>query len=997
MAYDSTPMSPSLRLLTQLLFLLSGTTALVYQVTWVRDLSLIFGASHQATSIVLASFMAGLALGGAAAGRRAGSVSRPLAVYGLLEIGIALFAAALPLLLGVVDAAYVAAARRAGGVTPGITLARIALSFGLLALPTSLMGATLPILVQFSVQRRAELGTRLAWLYGINTLGAAAGAVAAGFLLIPGLGVWRTQLVAVGANLAIGAAALWADARLHRSSAGAAPSRAPLAPEPAPEVASPLALRLAFLGTAVAGACALALEVLWTRAISLAVGSTIYSFTVMLAAFLAGIWLGSWLCAAAPLRRIGEASQMGLCLVAIGVTSWLVSALIPHLPQLMVELNFSLYGDLQRVRPGTALLIAWSVMLVPCVFMGAAFPLAVRARARLRAGTGEPVGDTVGLNTLGSIAGSLAAGFVLIPGPGLQRGMLLAGALDVAWGAIVLGAALSARPRPLPALVRAAAGTLAAAALAFPFLAPRWDVGVLGAFTNNQIRRYVQGGGRVDVGAALGGHRLLYFGEGSTSTVAVVERRGHRSILVNGRAEASDFLPDLEVEYLLGHLPLLLHAAPRNALVVGLGAGVTLGAVTAHEELEAITLVEIERAVLEGARRFSDVNDAALDDPRLAIVIQDGRNFLATTPRRFDVITADPIQPGTAGSAYLYTSEYYELAAGRLAEGGVMCQWWPASDLSNENFRSVVASFAAVFPHTQMWQSTYDVILIGSARPVRVDPADLAGRIAQPRVARQLARIGLEAPLPFLAGFALEDAGVRRFAAGAPRNTDDNVYLEFSSPLAFGSTEGPNNVISIDAHRENPATLLAGPAPLFASLEAARARLAEYQAAKRAVTKIHFSARTHRFARVNESLAGANARLRGILRELPDYGPARVQLADNLAQIAVRKLEQDRPEEAVAAARESLELAGDAKAHHVLATALARLGREPEAIPHFEASRELRPWYWLGYAELAGAYQRSGRTSDAIRTLREGLAVEPDNPVMTAQLRTLLGNLAERS
>jgi spermidine synthase len=990
-------MSPPPWLLIQLLFLLSGATALVYQVTWVRDLSLVFGASHQATSIVLASFMAGLALGGAAAGRRAGSLARPLGVYGRLEIGIALFAVALPLLLGALDAAYAAAARRAGAVTPGITLARIALSFAVLALPTSLMGATLPVLVQFAVQRRAELGARLAWLYGVNTLGAAAGAVAAGFLLIPELGVWRTQLAAAGVNLAIGAAALWTDARLRRLPAVAAPPSAPAAEEPAPEAAGRLALRLAFLGTAVAGACALALEVLWTRAISLAIGSTIYSFTVMLAAFLVGICLGSWLYAAARPRRPGDAAWMGLCLVAIGAASWLVSALIPRLPQLMVELNFSLYGDLQRVRPGTALLVAFSVMLLPCVLMGFAFPLAGRVRAQLRSGTGEPVGDTVGLNTLGSIAGSLAAGFVLIPGPGLQRGMLLAGALDVAWGAIVLGAWLSARPGSRPAPARAAAGAAAAAALAFPFLAPRWDVSVLGAFTNNQIRRYVQGGGRVDVDAALGGHRLLYFGEGSTSTVAVVERRGHRSILVNGRAEASDFLPDLEVEYLLGHVPLLLHPAPRSALVVGLGAGVTLGAVTAHEELESITLVEIERAVLEGTRRFSDVNDAALDDPRLEVVIQDGRNFLATTPRRFDVITADPIQPGTAGSAYLYTREYYELAAGRLAEGGVMCQWWPASDLSNEDFRSVVASFAAAFPHLQMWQSTYDVILIGSAAPIRVDLAELSRRIAEPRVARQLARIGLEAPLPFLAGFALDDAGVRRFATGARENTDDNVYLEFSSPLAFGSTEGPDNVLSIDEHRENPAALLSDPAPLFASREAAEAALAPYQAAKQATTRIHFGARTNRFARVNESLAGANARLRAILRELPDYGPARVQLADNLAQIAVRKLEQDRPKEAEAAARESVGLASDGKAHHVLATALARLGREPEAIPHFEAARELRPWYWLGYAELAGAYQRSGRTSDAIRTLREGLAVEPDNPVMTAQLRTLLGEVGGRS
>lgn len=984
-------MLPWLAILIHALFLLSGATALVYQVAWVRDLSLVFGASHEATSIVLAAFMGGLALGGLAAGRRVGSLARPLRAYGLLEGGVALCALALPFLLRGIDAAYVAAARGAGEVTVGLQLLRVAFAFGALVLPTCLMGATLPVLVQFSVRGAGELAPRLAWLYGVNTLGAAAGALAAGFLLIPSLGLWHTELLAVAVNLAIAAAAIGADARLRR---GAPSGRAAAAarPEPAraPTAGDALALRLAFAGTAVAGACALALEVLWTRAISLAVGSTVYSFTVMLAAFLTGIWLGSWLCAARPLRRADEGVLMGAVLVALGASAALVSYLIPHLPQLMVRLNFALYGDLQRVRPGTTLLVAFAVMLVPCIFMGIAFPVAGRARARLRAGTGGPVGDTLGLNTLGSIAGSLAAGFVLIPGLGFQRGMLAAAALDAAWGALVLAAALPGRVRAPRGLVRAAALAAAAAALAMPFLAPRWDTNVLAAFTNNQIRRYVQGGGRVDVGGALSGHRLLYYAEGSTSTISVVERRGHRSILVNGRAEASDFLADLQVEYLLGHVPVLLHRAPRSVLVVGLGAGVTLGAVATHDELERITLVEIEAKVLGGTRRFSDVNDAALDDPRLEVVIQDGRNFLKTTPRTFDVITADPIQPGTAGSAYLYTREYYALAAARLAEGGVMCQWWPASDLSNENFRSVVASFAANFTHTQLWQTTYDVILIGSREPIRVDAGDFARRIAQPRVARQLARIGLDAPLPFLAEYALDDAGVRRFAQGAPENTDDNLYLEFASPLAFGSTEGPGNVLSIDAHRTSPAALLASTAPLFASREEAIARLAAYQAAKLATTRIYFGARSNQFARAAESLPDANKRLRGILRELPDYGPARVQLASNLAQIAVRKLEQERFDEAARAASESLALLPDAQAYHVLATALARQGRPAEAIPHFEAALALRPWYWLAYAELAGAYQRAGRTPDAVRTLREGLAVEPENPVLAAQLERLL-------
>jgi spermidine synthase len=981
-------------LLIHALFLLSGGTALVYQVTWVRNLSLIFGASHQATSIVLASFMAGLALGGAAAGRRAGSVARPLRAYGILEIGIALFALVLPALLEAVDAAYVGAARSAGQVTPAVVLMRIALSFTVLALPTFLMGATLPLLIQFSVHRQAELGSQLAWLYGVNTLGAAAGAIAAGFLLIPELGVWRTQLVAVALNLAIGATALAVDARLRsapRAERAGTASPAALA-EVAP--ADPLAFRLAFLGTAVAGACALALEVLWTRGIAIAVGGTVYSFTVMLAAFLLGIWLGSWLHAVLPLRRVGEATQMGAVLIAIGVTSWLASMLIPHLPQLMVELNFELFGDLQRVRPGTVLLVAFSVMLLPCIFMGIAFPLAGRVRARLRSGTGGPVGDTLGLNTLGSIAGSLLAGFVLIPRLGLQDGMLFAGALDVAWGILVLGAVLASRAVRARPLALAAAGVAAAGVFAVPLLVPPWGFDVLGAFASSQIRRYVQAGGKVDVAAALRDYRVLYFAEGSTSTISVAEWHGHRTILVNGRTEASDFLPDLQVEYLLGHVPMLLHPDPRSALVIGLGAGVTLGSVTAHEETESITLVEIEPVVLDGTRKFSDINGAALDDPRLEIVFQDGRNFLKTTPRRFDVITSDPIYPWNAGSGYLYTTEYYHLAAERLNDGGIMCQWWPASDLSNDDFRALVRTFATAFPHTTLWQTTYDVILIGSNRPIQVDLGNLARRLAQPRVAGQLARVGLDSPLPFLAEFALDDEGMRSYAEGAPLNTDDNLYLEFWSPLAIGSRGAPFNVLSIDEHRVNPAAIVSGPEPFYASSEEAAAALAKYQEAKQSTTHIYYRARTERFAR--ESLGDSNRRLRRILRELPDYSPARAQLANGLTQIAVRKLQQKRYADAAESARDALELADDARARLLLGTALVHLEREAEAIPHLEAALEMLPWYWLCYSELANAYERAGRTPDALRTLRAGLAVAPDDPGLAQQLQALSARRASR-
>ena len=366
------------RVLIHGLFLFSGATALVYQVTWLRNLTLIFGASFQATSILLASFMAGLCLGGFLFGRISERVARPLRIYGLLEIGIAGFALALPSLLSLADDLYVSAALAADGVTPGLNVVRAALAFGILLLPTLLMGATLPVLTSRLVDRHGDFGARLSWLYGINTLGAVVGAVATGFVLIPALGVWHSQLLAVGINVGIGVLAIAVDRRLSRGVAAtelapeptAEPPRAAAALDAHTPVLDPavrLGAYLAFLGTAVGGMCALALEVLWTRAVSISVGTTTYSFTVMLTAFLVGIWLGSWLHAVFPLRRIPAHLQLGVTMVIIGLASFAASYGIPRLPELVVQLNFELYSHARSIRPATTLLGGFAIMLVPCV------------------------------------------------------------------------------------------------------------------------------------------------------------------------------------------------------------------------------------------------------------------------------------------------------------------------------------------------------------------------------------------------------------------------------------------------------------------------------------------------------------------------------------------------------------------------------------------------------------------------------------------------------
>ena len=638
-------------------------------------------------------------------------------------------------------------------MTPALNLLRTLLAFGALVVPTFFMGATLPALTQLMVSSHDELSDRMAWLYGLNTMGAVGGTLLSAFVSIPALGVSRTQFLAVAVNVGVAMLAFAIDRVLPVRSGLETEETA--APSPgSPGATAPLApawiwpTRLAFWGTAVSGMCALALEVLWTRGIATAVGSTIYSFAVMLAAFLVGIWLGSWLHAVFPLRRVPESVQLGVALVLVGLLSFGASHAIPALPEFMVRLNVFLYDDLNRVRGGTTLLLSFAVMLVPTLFMGdGLLPLASEARARLRVGFGRSVGDTLGLNTLGSITGSLAAGFVLIPLLGLQRSMALAAAVSLAYGVVVLGAAAAAWQPGHRAWLAVATLVAVCSAFALPVTARPWDLSVLGAFQSHRLRSYVGDGDRVDVGRQLVGLRLLYYREGRGSTVSVLERRGNRTLVVSGKPVATDILPDMQHELLLGHLPILLHPAPRSALVVGLGAGITLGAVATHEEIETLKLVEIERAVVEAAALFSHANGNVLEDPRLEIAIQDGRNFLKTSPDSFDVITADPIHPWAAGASYLYTAEYFQMARTHLREGGVMCQWLPTYGLSHEDFRSVVASFAAAFPHMNLWQTSHDVLLIGSHAPLQVDLGLLTRRLAQPgRRAPALPRRPRDAP-----------------------------------------------------------------------------------------------------------------------------------------------------------------------------------------------------------------------------------------------------------
>jgi len=867
--------------LLYLLFFLSGAAALIYEVAWARSLALVFGGSHLAVTVVLAVFMGGLALGSWLIGRRVDRAADPLRLYACLELGIAVFAGVFLLLMRLYPSIYVPLARGHDDHRVYLAVLRAGLATIAMIVPTTMMGGTLPVLTRLIATRTERLGRRISFLYGFNTLGAVAGTLLAGLVLLRTLGVERTQLVAIAINVAVGLAALVLAPR----SRGLFASASPAEPVPAPPPPRSAWLEPVLWGIGISGFCALGYEVLWTRVLTMVVGTSVYSFAVMLAAFLTGIAVGSWLFgwllrrrAASEAQAAGSLAVFGAVQVVIGAVALLTSWSLRDLPAQAIRFqNLLLRTEVSEfeVRQGANFLLAFSLMFVPAIFMGVAFPLAARIQARRRGAVGTAVGEVAAFNTVGAILGAGSSGFVLVYLFGVERALQLLSLLNIGTG---LWVAAGARRGRAPRWAAAGATIVCAGLLiSTPELARMWDRKYFAVYRNNQRSAFST---PRKIREALKHTDVLYYHEGINETISVIRPKGgEQGLLVNGRVEASSTRWDMQCQRTLGHLPMLLCERPRNVFVLGLGTGMTLGATARHPEVESLTLAEIELGVIPAARQFGLYNGNVLDRPGLRIVHNDGRNFLLTTDQRFDVVTADPIHPWSGGAAYLYTTEYYRSVARRLAPGGVACQWLPIYELTVRDLQTVVRTWMENFRYGMLWLTYYDAELVGSNDPLLIDPERLDQRIAFPEIARDLAEVEMGSGRDFLGYFVMGSEGLRAFARGGVINTDDNLWLEFSAPESVGKTWlMGGNVLALGEHRESIVPYLV-PGVAAEVVE----ELQRDHAAGRIYDQAH--ALFLRGERRGEELA---ALLEELERLHPDYAPARF-LRDELAEDEARR------------------------------------------------------------------------------------------------------------
>jgi len=741
------------------LFFASGACALVYEVVWIRILSLTLSITVYALTTVLCAFMAGLAVGAGLGSRIADRVRHPLRAFGAAELGIAACGLAVPPLLFGMGPAFLWLHDTVGGDGPTFFAGRFLLAFAILLVPATLMGVTLPLLSRAVVDRLDQVGSRTGLLYALNTAGAVVGCVLAGFVFVPQLGLRSTSALAAGTNIAVGASAFALSRRFARD------------PSPrAPGVDTPLSApaRLAVLAFGVSGFTAMGYEVLWSRALVHFTHNSTYAYTAMLAIFLTGISLGSAISARFADRV--RLPLLGIAGVQLALGASVVAALriyrsFEHLVPALAER----IGGLASWSHVIALIFSEAAltMLLSTLLLGAMFPFVARAVVDSLDVVGRRIGVAYFANTLGSIAGSAVVGFVALPALGVRGAFLALVLVNLALAAAL---ALSGAPRrtslPLAALAAASA------VVAFLWIPPR-------VFEQIFEQRF---------------GTLLLYREEVTDTVMVTQAEdGSRMIrYADGRGTAGTIT--LREDRAYAHIPMLLHPDPRRVLQIGFGVGHTLSSV-AQYPVESITCVELSPGVIAAAPYFRETNRDVLADPRVRLVIEDGRNFLTTSRDRYDVIRLDPPELHTAGVVNLYTREFYQLARDHLAEGGLFSIWVNNVMTPEDALWMLVRTIQDVFPYVSVWHgpAMFSWVINGSVRPHAPDVGLLEARFADPAVRSDLASIPIRDAYDFLSLFVGSGEQLAKMWRDAPLVVDDHTRLDFSVPRSKESYFGIAN------------------------------------------------------------------------------------------------------------------------------------------------------------------------------------------------------------
>lgn len=925
-----------------LCFFLSGACGLVYEVVWTRLLTLVVGNTVFSVTTVLTAFMGGLALGSYIAGKIIDRRFNPLRFYGWLEGAIGVYCLAIPWLIEALVPLYRTLYQDFGHPFYLLSLMRFVLCGAILLFPTTLMGATLPILSKHLVGKMDRLGWDIGRLYSLNIFGAVLGASGTGFALIPWLGIRSTIHLAAAINLGIALAILlWPQRAVHRSLPDETVNRKKKerrnTREPAQDLPSPslTSLRLALWGLGVSGFAAMVYQIAWTRVLSLAIGSSVYAFSLILTAFIAGLALGSLLCSRFLDRLRFPLAIFGLFEVAIGLAALLILPLLGNLPIHVVGIIRN-YAASFALLQGVELGVVFLLILVPTFLLGATFPLASKVYAQRLEGVGKAIGNVYAANTLGAILGSFCGGFLLIPWLGIWASILAAAALNLVMGSILYlwGSSLPWGRKGIGVGIGIAVTLILATQL------PPWDRHVLNSGAYIYAGIYDMGpqtdSSQVEEAMRAQGE-LLYHEEGVSATVSVLRRAIDASLTlqINGKVDASTRRRDMITQVVSGHLPLLLHPDPQDVLLIGLGSGITLGGIERYP-VKGVDVLEISPEVIEASHFFSQFNHDALEDRRANLIVGDGRNHLLLSNKKYDVIISEPSNLWIAGMAHLFTQDFYRLARKQLEIGGIMCQWIQGYFMAPKDFKSLIHTFQQVFPHASLWEISPagDYLLIGMEGGWSLEYSTLKARVEAPSVQADLARVGLGDSLDLLGMLVLKESDLKAYTDRSPLHTDDNILLEFSAPVALYQRSHTTLLEEMSSYR-GTAT----------ELEIRWGR--EGKAFQERLNRIH-QARRHTVAGILSMEAGEGNRALEEIEQAIILNPQDVQANFSLRDLAVtwgdQHLQQGLVEGAIRLYQRILTINPRlADVHYLLAQAYQSLGMDEQARAAYEEARRLNP------------------------------------------------------
>ena len=958
-----------------IIFIFSGASGLIYEVIWMRQLTLIFGSTVFATSTVLTAFMAGLALGSFYFGRKIDeSEQSPLRMYALLEAGIGAFCLVWPLILSVLGALYVLIHRNVTSEFYTLSLIRFVLTFAVLLIPSTLMGGTLPVLTRFFVKRLEQLGTNIGVLYALNTFGAVIGTVAAGFFLLEALGIRWTLGVGIAINFGVAAIALALAPRVSETEIDDRHDEASQQAE-SQNIPQPPERHLVLWAIGISGFCALAYEVLWTRIMVFFLGSTTYAFATMLAAFLFGIALGSIVFARWVDRIKQPIAIFGIVQLGIGLFALI---LMPAFEEL-----YAVTSAFQSTFGGSrfwAFFSCFLVMCLPTFLMGASFPLVTKIYTGSERQLGRSIGNVYSVNTVGSIVGAFCAGFILIPLLGIRLSIVLTVALNTGIGCFLV---LKGGHR-----TETGGSLLQGISIGMPIL--NAGLAVILLLTLNQplfLKSAIFKTQRP-------GDTLVDYNEEIDATVTTLkddEAVYRLYVDTNQAADASRW--DSPSHRVIAHLPLLLHPRPKRALVVGFGMGLTSYSITQHGV--RVDAIELSKGVISAAQKhFTHVNGNVFESPRFNYKINDGRNHILMTKTKYDMISTGIIHPlVSAGSSNIYTADFYRLCRRILSEDGIMCQWVPLHRLPEAHYKMIVRTFIEVFPHTTLWYKyTPDfVILIGTPEPLQIDYKNFLARARIASISEGLAADDLDGP-SLLDSFMMGPEAVRKYVGPGPIHTDNRPRLEFfrGADLADTTTQ---NVKGMAEYRERVLPYLANYGSTLAEMKGVRQNLDTYF---RATQKLILGQIAYASAQYQNAAA--------LMNEAVELNPVDETIRYNFGIVAglIREGEEEELQHIERQVQQAMaQNPEDIQGHLHLATLYEMQGELGKATRELEEFLRRDPSRSDIYLLLGPLYERQERYREALRTYerleQQEKTLQLPAPIFAAmaQLHLLLENVEE--